>query len=431
MYPLNRERIKLLLSLTALTLGLNAWGDPPSLNPIAPTAADPVWRIGPTRVDLGKYAVLDVPQGYRFTDQLGARTLLQRMKNPISADLIGLLAPDSGQWWVVLEFADVGYLSRAGQDLDAAKALEGVQKKVDKDNDARIAAGAVSVGTIKWAIPPRFDSKTHTLEWALEAQTPNDKVINHTIRVLGRKGVLDATAVQSAKGDYTPIPLNELVAGMSFKPGETYEDYKAGDTLATLSLTDLIVGRDEAAKSNVMLGAGIWAGVVFLACAVAGVAVVLRRKYLQLKETDTIPVLSNGNGSGPNGRTRVSRNGSGERRKVFNYHKFYSDMMLQVSGGPSVVAPQSETGMARVNGSSAASNSNGKTALQALELDAEGNLTIYRANLALIASQTHLIEEQKRLLQEQSKLIEEKTKLIREKSEVLEKQAELFERDLL
>ena len=178
-------------------------------------------------------------------------------------------------------------------------------------------------------------------------------------------------------------------------------------------------------KSKVLLGAGIWAGVVFLACAVAGVAVVLRRKYLQLKEGDTIPVLSSGNGAAPNGRVRVRRNGSVERRKTFNYHKFYSDMMLQVSGGPSLVGPSAAVGVPQVNGSSGTANGNGRSGVPGLE--AEGNLAIYRANMALIASQTHLIEEQKKLLQEQGKLIEEKTKLIREKNEVLDRQAELFQ----
>ena len=425
MHRLNRERIKLLLSVMAVSLVQTTWGDPPSLNPIAPTSSDPTWRVGPTRVDLGKNAVLDVPQGYRFTDQLGARTLLQRMKNPASANLIGLLAPDTGRWWIALEYSEVGYLKNLDQGLDPAKALEGVQQKVEKENEARVNAGAATVGAVKWAIAPRFDAKNHTLEWALEAQTPTDKVINHTIRLLGRKGVLDATAVQSENADYTPIPLNDLVAGMAFKAGEAYEDYRAGDAVATLSLTDLIVGNDQPSNSKVVVGAGIWAGVVFLACAVAGVAMVLRRKYLQLKEADTIPVLSGGNGSGPNGRTRVSRNGSGERRKMFNYQKFYSDMMLQVSGGSSIVGHQAAIGVHRVNGSDGTQSANGKSPLPAL--DTEGNQAIYRANMTLIASQTHLIEEQKKLLQEQSKLIEEKTKLIREKNEVLEKQAELFQ----
>jgi hypothetical protein len=113
------------------------------------------------------------------------------------------------------------------------------------------------------------------------------------------------------------------------------------------------------------------------------------------------------------------RNGA-HRRREFNYHKYYSDMMLEVSAGPSISQPA-------LNGKRVASASPERV----LSTDSPTHPSIVRANRELIANQTQLIEEQKRLLQEQGRLIEEKSRLIHEKTQILEKQAELLERDLL
>jgi len=154
--------------------------------------------------------------------------------------------------------------------------------------------------------------------------------------------------------------------------------------------------------------------------ALAGMVVVIRRLHRSLKAVPAHPtgrdpglasLFGNGNGAGNHPDSR--------RKKTFNYHKYYSDMMLQVSSGP--------IGLMPANGKSVARENN----RQVWPRETVVNQAIVHANLELIANQTNLIEEQKRLLQEQTKLIEEKSKLIREKNEVLEKQAELFERDLL
>ena len=170
-----------------------------------------------------------------------------------------------------------------------------------------------------------------------------------------------------------------------------------------------------------MIKPAIWAGVIFIACASAGTVVMLRRRVRNQKVYSSVPdghdhpwapLLKNGNGAN-------NHTGS-HRRKTFDYHKFYSDMMLQVSSGSSSLEPAA-------NGKHISRESNGRP----LPNDPAVNQVIVRANCDLITNQTNLIEEQKRLMHEQSKLIEEKSRLIREKNQLLEKQAELFERDLL
>ena len=126
--------------------------------------------------------------------------------------------------------------------------------------------------------------------------------------------------------------------------------------------------------------------------------------------------LVNGNGTSTGAQANGKLNGHHKlrRRRVFNYQKYYADLLFQVSDR--AYETDYVTPAAFQNGSSG-SNGNGTVHTD--------NQTL-GANLGLIESQKTLIEEQQRLIREQTKLIEEKTRLIQEKNQVLEKQAELF-----
>jgi hypothetical protein len=294
--------------------------------------------------------------------------------------------------------------------------LANLRQHIEAQNAARARQGAPPVASVDWALAPVFDADRYMLEWAIRAKSVSGTVINHTIRLLGRHGVLDATSVQADQASSDAVPLKELVSRISFKPGERYADHQPGDKVTELALADLIVGQESQGDSSYMVRAAIWAGVIFLATAVTGLVVVLRRNRRNQKKSSLLP------GRRDNPLAPLFRNGAGSRRRrVFNYHKFYSDMMLQVSSGPTTLEP------AAINGKHASRETNGR----ASRPEAGADQVIVRANLELIANQTNLIEEQKQLMQEQSKLIEEKSRLIREKNHLLEKQAELFERDLL
>ena len=137
-------------------------------------------------------------------------------------------------------------------------------------------------------------------------------------------------------------------------------------------------------------------------------------------------------------KATMSRNGSthrqgahrpgARRRKIFDYHRFYTDtvMKLSSSGYTAEVPPRN----GHTNG-----HANGHSPAHAIEdqspANGAGNQALMQAHLDLIANQKELIEEQKRLMIQQAKLIEEKSKLIAEKTQLLDRQTELFERDLL
>jgi hypothetical protein len=360
------------------------------------------------------------------------------MKNPVPRDLVGLLAPDSGKWWVVLDCPEVGYLKGLGPNtrLDGTPVLRWIQQRLALENLRRARSGAPPINGVDWAMPPVFDPENYTVEWSLRAETRVDKivnlqqetetntVVNHTVRVLGRQRTLGLTIVQPDQPASESVPLRELVKSVSFNPGERYTDHKAGDKPAQLTLEELILGEKRQIAPSPYLWPGIWSGSAALALALIALGVLLiRRKFRRIRMSRAYPAYSEHDHALSRlfveGHNRAS-NGA-RRRRTFNYQKYYADMMLEVSSGPTVLHP----------------TPNGKRAPQvaapapASRNDAGVNQTIVLANLDLIANQNHLIDEQKRLLQEQGKLIEEKSKLIQEKTRLLEQQAELFERDLL
>lgn len=432
-----RETSKVLLAGLVISSAAIGRADQPSLLPVPPSNQDPNWILGPAKADLGDFAKIEVPEGYRFTDGRGARILLQRMKNPVPRNVVGLLTPDSGKWWVVLDYADVGYLKGLGKDskIDSALVMRGVRRRLEMENAMRMQQGGTPIAAVDWAMQPVLDGSRYTLEWALRAETRSEKivnlveetetnnVVNHTLRLIGKDRMLGLTAVQSDQMSSERIPLKELGRNITFNPGQRYTDYKPGDQLAKNTLEELIMGEDTAEPAPPYLWPSIYAGCGVVAIGLVALAIWIVRRVLKRQKMSRAypdyeehwhtfsPMFKNGKGG--------ARNGA-RRRREFNYQKFYSDMMLEVSSGPFVASPAA-------NGKQTAVRSQVRSA----PVEPNVNQTIVRANLELIANQTHLIEEQKRLLQEQGRLIHEKSKLIEEKTKLLEQQAELFERDLL
>lgn len=449
------------------------------------------WTSGPADASLGTLADIKIPTGYRFTGATEAGALLTRMHNPIPQGLVGILAPESGQWWAVLTYKDIGYVKGVDKgEIDAAAILKAISDRARQENEERTIHGTDPITSVDWKVPPMFEAKTHTLEWAVLAKTSSAEAINHTMRLLGRQGVLDATVVEPDQAGSDLAPLKDLMKNISFKPGQRYVDFQKGDKVSNVSLAGLITGEDDspaaqkadvAASSETSKGAGAWGWRMYvLAGALAGgVALlfrgVLRRQRHKARRVHSASPVSNGmsngmgngsaagdgeglahahtsatsptsatlaNGSEPDDvkpadvmpKEAIARNGSKHRRGVrrkrnFDYHRFYTDTVMKLSSG-SYVEFSRPNGHANGNG-----HVNGQSVDRAVAsqppTQGDTNQALVQAHLDLIANQKELIEEQKRLMIQQAKLIDEKSKLISEKSQLLDRQAELFERDLL
>ncbi|MBC8096739.1 MAG: DUF2167 domain-containing protein [Akkermansiaceae bacterium] len=393
------------------------------------------WVNGPAKASVGENAEIVIPPGFSFVSGQDAVTVLKMMNNPAPASLAGILAPASRRYLVIFEYNSVGYVKNAHrQKINSDAVLKYVGRSTPENNTSGLSS-------VEWQIQPTYQSQQNLLEWAILAKTGSSKTINHVIRLLGREGVLDAIAVQSASATEA-VPLKQLVSGMAFKPGYTYADYQEGDKLSERNLAELIAGEsapDLQTASSDNLAYAIAGGVLVLLG--AGILVVRRKKSSQvpvasqpLKPVSALNGHTNGNGSAPkahkpvpvataspldriNGKTRSQKP---IRRRMFDYQRYYTDLMAQVSDRAEGSAPM-PTGHNRM--AKAAKLTPTESRRAGMESNGTTNIA---ANLSLLEGQQRLIEEQQRLIREQAKLIEEKSKVIQEKNQVLDKQSELF-----
>jgi uncharacterized membrane-anchored protein len=409
-------RLSLAVALTAFACSAPAQDAATSVTVAPETPATTYetyrWVHGPATAKLGEYAEIFVPEGYSFVGEHDARIILRIMNNPVPRTLVGLLTPTSRNWLVIFEFNETGYIRDSRPNLDPNSILKTIRNKVERQNEEAPRIGAASIAAVSWQQAPDYNPERHSLEWSLLAESGPQKVINHVVRLLGRRGVLDGIAVQPAALGSGAIPLKEIMNGVSFKPGERYADYRKGDVVSKRGLAELIASNNttDSDPGSSRL-AWIIAGVSLGACGV--VTVVLLRRRRQSAQS---------HGTGTISATAKHRPPAG--RREFDYQRFYSDLILQVS------EPSYESAIPRQTRRTAASNitrtAASPTAAPAMAR-AEDQSSVYKdAHLQLIAEQKSLIQEQQRLIREQSRLIEEKTRLIEEKNRILDKQIELF-----
>jgi uncharacterized membrane-anchored protein len=389
------------------------------------------WISGPEKTSLGAIADLQIPAGYRFTGSEGARNFLRQMNNPVPSGLIGILTPNSGEWMAVIEFNQIGHVSdaRNNSEMNFTALLKAIKDRTEAQNNDPMNLGGSTTASVDWESQPVYDEKDHSLEWAVRAETQSGKVVNHSVVLLGRQGVLDVTMVKAYQGLPDLVPLKQLVKNISFKRGQAYADYQKGDKMAVVSLANLVVN-DEApaaseASENLPVRAAAdrfstWyiyyyalAGGVFVF--IIGALLVKNRSKRRKHSVATEAVSTNGNGS-----NQPELNGSNghitHRKRRSNFGKFYASMVQELShtdGEYQLV----------LNGNSGSPKPKPSSPLNGSAADP----AVVNAGMELITNQKSLIEEQRRFMQQQARLIDEKSHLIQEQSRLLERQSDLLE----
>ena len=237
------------------------------------------WQRGPGKVSLGKHAEINVPEGYQFTAAEGTQRLLQLMGNPTSGAELGFLAPTNMDWFVVFEFNDVGYVKDDEKDqLNADKMLEAIRRGTEEANKERKEMGVPGLTITGWMQPPRYNEKTHNLEWAINGESEGEKVVNWNTRLLGRRGVMEVSLVIDPAALPATMPIyQKLMADYDFKDGERYAEYQQGDKVAQYGLAALVLGGAAVGAAKLGLLAGLiaffkkgWKLIVIGVIAVAG-----------------------------------------------------------------------------------------------------------------------------------------------------------------
>jgi uncharacterized membrane-anchored protein len=236
--------------------------------------SDIAWQEGPALGQLGDIAQIKIPEGYRFAGRDGVRRFMELTQNVVSGRELGVLiapsTPDEQGWFVIFEFNPIGYVKddEKGQ-LDADAILKSLRAGNERGNEERKKRGWSTLELQGWSTPPRYDPVTNNLTWAIRASSEGSEVINHSVRLLGRKGVMDADLVLGPGEVAAAIPeFDKLLGGFEFSTGNRYAEWVKGDKVAEYGLTALVAGGVGAAAVKSGLLGKLWKALVFGALAV-------------------------------------------------------------------------------------------------------------------------------------------------------------------
>jgi uncharacterized membrane-anchored protein len=204
----------------------------------------PGMTLGPTNASLGAAGKIDVPEGFVLLDGATTRKRLKAVGEPTSGREVGWLIPTNGEWSVMFEFSDIGYVKDDEKDkLDPDKLLASIKAGNDNANKEREKAGKPRVEVVGWDIPPHYNEETHNLEWAIRGSVEGEPLLNYNTRLLGRKGVMEVVLIVDPKDVPATLPqFKNLLAGYSFQTGQSYAEYRQGDKVAKYGLAALVVG---------------------------------------------------------------------------------------------------------------------------------------------------------------------------------------------
>jgi uncharacterized membrane-anchored protein len=209
------------------------------------------WQEGGTG-RLGSIAEVKVPAGCRFTGKAGTQTFLELTENPWGETEEGTIAcrdssgTDSHSFFIIFTFDDMGYVKDDERDeLDADAMLKSMQEGTKQGNEERSERGWATLTLVGWDQPPFYDTRTNNLTWAtrLRASDADSDGLNHSVRLLGRGGVMSVDLVMGPDEKAAALPvLDEIVAGFTYLPGQRYAEWRTGDKVAAVGLTGLVVG---------------------------------------------------------------------------------------------------------------------------------------------------------------------------------------------
>lgn len=289
------ERIPSKLMLTLATAAAVALVLPPA--EVAAQEKDKqgpavAWSNGPLEGALGAIGQVKVGEGCGFADAEGTKTFLTLTQNPTSGQEKGtvlcqvLRSPsDTTQWFAIFEYDEVGYVKDDEKAaLDADKILASLREGNEAGNEMRRERGWETLDLVGWERPPFYDPATNNLTWATRVRAAGgDESINHSVRLLGRGGVMKVDLVVAPDAYAASMPaFDGLVASHEFNAGLKYAEWREGDKVAAYGLTALVAGGAGALAMKSGLLGKLWKVI-----AAAGVALVAGIRKLFGKKEET------------------------------------------------------------------------------------------------------------------------------------------------
>ncbi len=210
------------------------------------------WQTGDVTIGDG-LAVLHLGEAWSFVGPSQAADILQRWGNPRPTVLpLGMVAPtglsplSADGWGAFVTYSEEGHVD----DADAAatdydEMLEGMKAATREAAQARRDAGYEALELVGWAEPPHYDPVTKRLYWARHLRAETGESLNYDIRVLGREGVVELSAVaQISQLESVKKPMEDLLGRVELNEGHRYADFDPDvDKLAAYGIGALIAGK--------------------------------------------------------------------------------------------------------------------------------------------------------------------------------------------
>lgn len=221
------------------------------------------WESGPCTGRIGNHAEIQLPEGFAFTGAKGAQDLLEVYGNPRDPGILAAIVPESedADWTLVFQFDDIGYVDdsdRAALDADAL--IKAFRDAIPEGNRQRRAMGLEELNGMAWQVPPFYDPQTNNLTWGLKLDFASGSAINYDIRILGRRGVMQATLVGAPETYAAALPqVKTLLANYAYLSGNKYAEWSQGDKVAGVGLAGLVAGGGvvAAAKTGLLAKIGL------------------------------------------------------------------------------------------------------------------------------------------------------------------------------
>lgn len=237
--------------------------------------ANLAWHGGPGSEQIGSQAIIKTDADLAFLDEANSRKFLELTGN-IPEDDLYVLASTASDWWATFTFSPMGYV-KDDDEIDADELLESIKSGDEESNEQRKRLGISELYTDGWAVPPHYDSESKRLEWGVRLISEGQPVVNYTVRILGRTGVMNATLVADPETLQADVQsFKASLAGFEFNPGERYAEFREGDRVAEYGLAALVVGGGAAIAAKSGLLAKFWKLIVL---GVAGLAGLVKKLF--------------------------------------------------------------------------------------------------------------------------------------------------------
>ncbi|OYW75404.1 MAG: hypothetical protein B7Z37_13355 [Verrucomicrobia bacterium 12-59-8] len=208
--------------------------------------------------DLGGVAKIDIPKGYRFTHGSGTSRVLEMFGNLPQSSASGMLTTEGFGPWIIFGYDDSGHVKDDEKnDINADELLKIRREGLAESNEVRKERGIPELAILGWAMPPRFNDSTKTLEWAVRIQSLDGKggeSVNYETRLLGRTGSMKVQLVCEPEEFQSLLTeFQRVMGGFSYVEGQRYAEFREGDKVAKYGLTALIAGTGAFAAAKMGL----------------------------------------------------------------------------------------------------------------------------------------------------------------------------------